>query len=140
MKDELITFDTAKLAKEKGFNWDVSNAFVIRGKRVEEEDSYHYNHNGTLYLNPLKDNTVTEIISRPTQSLLQRWLREEHDIHIVITTGEFFKNETETAFWGLEVSIIGAANASFIERDDFEGTYEQALEKGLYQALLLIKT
>jgi hypothetical protein len=45
------------------------------------------------------------------QSLLKKWFREKHNIHIEITTGSFSKKE-RTAFLGLEVFIIGASNAT----------------------------
>jgi hypothetical protein len=54
MEEQLISFETAKLAKEKGFDF----IYII-------------------------DNELTNH-SLITQSLLQKWLREKYDIHIEI--------------------------------------------------------
>lgn len=71
MKEELVSFQVAKLAKEKGFkNGSIStyhddgalNIHYSNGKRV----------NG--------DSNMTNGIEAPTQTLLQRWLREVHKI------------------------------------------------------------
>ena len=56
MTDTLVSFAAAILAKEKGFN---------------EPCSHRYNVGATSELNDLL---------APTQSLLQRWLREKHNI------------------------------------------------------------
>lgn len=134
MREQLVLLDTAKLAKRKGFNWKVCDAFVVRGKRVEEEDSYLYNHNGGLNMNPLKDNRVTKIISRPSQSLLQKWLRDVHNIHIAI--GRICFDIQEGLFWEIQVGKIVADSDDFVEKVDCN--YEEALEKGLYEALKLL--
>ena len=74
MKEELITFDTAKLAKEKGFN------------DTETYVSYHYCISSKEAVLD-GDRLFKEIyIPAPTQSLLQKWLRE-YDIHLSITIG-----------------------------------------------------
>ena len=66
MKEQLISFSTAKLAKEKGFdNYDVANYY-------REGINYALNNSGT--------STIKEVgnYPAPTQSLLQKWLREKH--------------------------------------------------------------
>ena len=70
MKESIISFETAKLAKEKGFPHRDS----ITHKA--------YNVNGELG-NIFKFDKPYTILA-PTQVLLQKWLREIHKIHIVI--------------------------------------------------------
>lgn len=131
MTDKLISFETAKLAKEKKFDWEVSNAFVIKHKKVSEEDSYYYNHNGSLNLNPLKDNLISEIISRPTQSLLQKWLREKPSMYVYV-----IPINTKRPSGNYEINVYKNNERYFF--DYGFNTYEEALEKGLQEALKLI--
>ena len=51
MKEELITYETAKLAKKKGFDWDVLHSY--RDGKLDFEDYYqgtidemYFNANG----------------------------------------------------------------------------------------------
>ncbi len=74
MKDEIISYETALLAKEKGFNEPVFNYFSENKDIciIENPEGAKCN------INP------TGIVSIPTQSLLQRWLREVHNIFITV--------------------------------------------------------
>lgn len=93
MEDELVLQETAKLAKEKGF------------------DEYY-------------------ISERPTQSLLQRWLREVHKIHLTVI---------HRAYSGLDkidkYDYLLEGTAVVYRHFD---TYEQALEDGLKDTLTLV--
>ena len=120
MKEQLITFETAKLAKEKGFDvvsdelW-VNNYTGLpwRKWKIDKNQGYHMSS-----------------YSAPTQSLLQKWLREEKEIGIVVQSdwcnGEFNGYEFHTE-----------DEEGLTQGDTFE-TYEQALEAGLIEALKLI--
>lgn len=103
--DTIISFETAKLAKEKGFKYKWGVDF----------DGY----DDSLY------------IDCPTQSLLQKWLREEHNIHI-----DMYRNAI-----GFQCNLDKAGCGTHIRKvtDCEEYTYEQALEQGLQEALKLIK-
>jgi len=68
MKDQLIKFETAKLAKEKGFLCDLADC----------QWSY-LNENGMSMQYDEKS-----CVLRPTQSLLQRFIREQRGVHIEI--------------------------------------------------------
>lgn len=116
MKEQLITFETAKLAKYKGFEELVSNGFYYDGVETWYKDQY-------------KD----ILILRPSQSLLQKWLREKHDIHIVVYV---FKPENKNRYCCDIVSDVFEEN---LEDDQSFDTYEESLEQALYQALELIK-
>jgi len=119
MKDKLILFDTAKLAKEKGFDWKVLKAY----------DGVPICSHSESIFKPLNYNSTTSgnYHSAPTQSLLQKWLREEHNIHIGIDYGELCKK------YMLYIHFVNNEIES-----DFEciyKTYEEALELGLQEAL-----
>lgn len=152
MKDELISFETAKLAKEKGFDIETKTAY-IGGVFFESEEtpngydgydpsfSDNWNKNwsfnkegGASTRNPDNINYF-DGYSAPTQSLLQRWLREKHKIYVdaplAIYTSQ--KHSWYVAFRrGAEVVISGCEEYIY-------NTYEEALEVGLQEALNLIK-
>ena len=120
--------------KEKGFDWDVLHSY--RDGKLDYEDYFR----GTideLYFNANGRNITKfkEIISAPTQSLLQRWLREVHNTIVEITW--------QMCSTGYEYAVIDMNNPpeynDDIERITSFKTYEEALEEGLLEALKLIK-
>ena len=114
MKEQLISFETAKLAKEKGFVYMKANCYG---------DNMCYQLPEGELINALKGNSVGGYILAPTQSLLQKWLREIHNIFISTDVNYCYK--------------IYHNDELFEESTDYH-SYEEALEAGLYQALLLI--
>jgi len=114
MKEQLITFETAKLAKEKGFD----------SKYTEDYDTL-----GFVQQRGILESHNLERVSAPTQSLLQKWLREVHNIHITITS---ISQES----WQYHITKPGQRLGDNYEEDFY--TYEEALESGLHQALKLI--
>ena len=83
MKDELITFETAKLAKEKGFD-ELCYAFYGETGII---DNFYYDSvcsfDELLINNVILDRSIEheKAYLAPTQSLLQRWLRVVHNMH-----------------------------------------------------------
>lgn len=61
---------------------------------------------------------------------IQKWIREVHNIHITI-----FSQSQES--WMYRITKKGQKLEDGLYGEDFY-TYEEALEEGLYQALLLI--
>lgn len=123
MEEQYISLETAKLAKEKGFDWDVikhwkGNKFIYNGK------PYNFN-------NPKEQELWNiELNSAPTQSLLQKWLREVHNIYIYCIPKGFEKYNKKVIRWGNNISI---------RNNKYSSTYEKALEVGLKEALKQIK-
>ena len=120
--DEICTYEVCKLAKEKGFN-EYVEAFY-----AENCDTAHSQ-------GPEKWNEYKDRYAAPTQSLLQRWLREEKGIVIEVvcmpTTRTNSKYEYKRhLFWG--------SNGRYFESeygDEIFDTYELALEDALKYAL-----
>ena len=129
MEETLITFETAKLAKEKGFDIQVLD-FWAKGKKPYISQGLEYmsecytksNWNNGQGSYPTKAEEVC--CSAPTQSLLQKWLREVHNINVYCVPTEI----DETKWYNNIASSYKV----------YTGTYEEALEEGLYQALLLV--
>lgn len=146
MKEEVISFKTAKLAKEKGFDWETHSYFSKPKYSKEYEhlvgfdddywgNNYYYdwNTNGEPFKPFSKD-----CYSIPTQSLLQKWLREEHKIYVTVDVSVYEEPERFAA----EISGYGERGVFMpvmIDGFTIYNNYEQALEEGLYQALKLIK-
>ncbi len=121
MTDQLITLETAKLAQEKGF--DVFSKFGQDISLFTKDGEHTYYANYGFMYSGLSDG----YIPAPTQSLLQKWLRETHGIHIQITK---FGN-----MWDYNIE-------SDEQCDDTHSclfnSYEKALESALQSALNLI--
>lgn len=114
MRDELISFETAVLAKEKGYSLPITK---YSEKYYNKEGKFQeVSYKSTVNL----DNGELEC---PSQSLLQKWLREVHKIHIHI-------NCYGDNVWSFHIPNIGG--------DSPFHTYEEALEIGLQEALKLI--
>lgn len=130
MKEQLISFDTAKLAKEKGFNIRC-NDFINIYNAEDELMGFIGDNFDEKY--SVAEDFIDYFI--PGQSLLQKWLREVHNIILVIAP----IHETEDIkslikYW---YYIIDVEDDS--EEEDFYGSWEQALEFGLQESLKLIK-
>lgn len=136
MKEQLIDFETAKLAKEKGFKHN-SICYDGSGEIMENINSYTNN-----YMQRFR-------YEAPTQSLLQKWLREEHGIWVTVIP-EFKENHPYYTLEGKQIGrdkynqfqdwhTIKIQNAEHnLEMWHTNYNFEEALEKGLLQALKLI--
>ena len=144
MKEELISFETAKLAKEKGFDWgcrhlsrDEFDGEIPDIDELRDFVKFKFASNKTIGRNEY---------TRPTQSFLQKWLRKVHGRHIVliptITSHWTFKDVRviseidNDAIKGVK-SISDLPPYKNVSGQDFS-TYEEALEKALQEALKLI--
>ena len=112
MKEQLISFETAVLAKEKGLE--------------AEDDATQYSTTGKL------EYQLCDLIDyyAPTQGLLQKWLREKHNLMIIVGHNYEF---------GFTWKIRTMGSAEIRIEGGFSKIYEEALEKGLQEALKLIK-
>jgi len=135
MEEELVTFEIAKLAKEKGFNLKTEK-FYIKNGEIHNYESYDYYKNKRIdfkdYFDDWNKNNrgdePDKRFSAPTQCLLQKWLREKHNTHIDI----WYNVLTEK----YRIEFISGSEP--LEDRELK-TYEEALEEGLYKALKLIK-
>lgn len=134
MKEQLITFETAKLVKEKGFTL----------KHIQIGFDYYKPDGEKLRLDEFNKEFIKYCTPYYTQSLLQKWLREVHQIYVQIEVDR----TTYPKFWFEVIHFTGNPlnlserewgweskyTAEFLYR-----TYEEALEEGLQEGLKLIK-
>ena len=132
MEDTRITFETAKLAKEKGFPQEPNRLKIP-----------YYNYKGEFkgdvkdwlrkYLRK-EDTSDVESVSAPTQSLLAKWLREVHNLHISINVG--LPHKAPIMYYSNVIKFGKHHKSKF--KSEFYKTYEEAYEIGLQEALKLI--
>ena len=126
MKENSVGFFVAKLAKEKGFPQEPN-------RRKVPYYNYKGEFNGDVtdflrkYLRE-EDTSDVESVSAPTQSLLAKWLREKHNIHLIA-----YKNINIDGYDWCYITTDGITNINSYK------TYEEAYEIGLQEALKLIK-
>jgi histidinol-phosphate/aromatic aminotransferase/cobyric acid decarboxylase-like protein len=119
MREKLITFETAILAKEKGFNW-LCNGFYGTNEFLE------------IWATPINNKKLHSMgSSAPVQSILQKWLREEHKINICIPS---YSDGT----FSFDIYWDKFKDYELTDDYDFFDTYEQALEVAIYESLKLI--
>ena len=138
MNDQLISFETAKLAKEKGFNIPTRGFIAPKYHDTLEfiDDTCLYVYDGYSPINEHHQILEVAWYLAPTQSLLQRWLREVHNINV---ESNYLPNIQK--YGCLYIPMTGKAKRSDIKfvHKFYYDTYEEALEIGLYQALLFVK-
>ena len=125
--DQLVSFEVAKLAKQKGFDGFTRHGFKEDGTELsysgglthgwgEPQGYYYYNMEEGRY-------------ARPTQTELQRWFRENYRLNVSTRYYEgkwkhyiqLMYEDRIKGYWGHEMD-----------------SYEAALESGLLEALKLI--
>ena len=112
--EELVTYEVAKLAKEKGFP-------------IKEIRSWHYEFDGY----PTKEIIDEYQYPNISQSLLQRWLREEKKIEAYVRN---FEKSTDFPHHYCNFITDGNGKTSKVGNKMFD-TYEQALEDALKYSL-----
>jgi hypothetical protein len=145
MKDRIVSFKTAKLAKEKGFNESCDNWWV---ETLEHEldiprsgiELFPAMEPRILGHKPLEDYHIIHGPA-PSQSLLKKWLREKHNIEVEpYRTGTYEEGNPDAKLYGCEgENWNGETEEEFDLFNVYDNEYEDVLEKGLYLALKSIK-
>jgi hypothetical protein len=126
MQEELISLETAKLAKDKGYNIPSDPRFYYK----DFYTGWTSSNKGAV----LCDNKEEGSICRPSQSLLQKWLREVHSIDVFVTKlgtsneKKYFFRINKENHW---LSTDNSNSTTYLK-------FEEALEIGLQEGLKLI--
>ena len=121
IKESYVSFDTARMLKEAGFNVPCFNQYTDRGTvwHCDCPENFNISQCAT---------------SCPTQALAARWLREAHGIMIV----SFFDDYMSKWYYVIDgvkkQSVIKCVQSA----SDYDN-YEEAIEAGLKHSLELIK-
>jgi len=148
MNEDFVTYKTAKLANEKGIKIDINSFYAIddslfdEGSRFEvsecvchTEDDYCTCNSGEEYEYSKK------CIYAPTQSLLQKYLRNEKGFDIIISTHSMYKNVRAYSIYYAKFMDNEYCPMLAFDRmsDEYRfDTYEEALEVGLQKILKMI--
>jgi len=122
MEEQLISFKTAKLAKNKGFRQHQGHLKMYR-----DEDGYLFDNIGPAY------DIEGHCSYAPTQSLLQKWLREKHEMLIRPDHSYFPSFKDREWYCSVKFKYDKWKRAC-----KGRNSYEEALEHGLQKALKLI--
>lgn len=153
MEERLISFETAKLAKEKGLSigsfehyveyyfdyvYDDDPTHPESHKSGDIRHSHFYNKNNDGRTDSSQEQFGT--YETPTQSLCQKWLREKHNINVFPTLTTMipdYKGEDILYTYSICIEDDGTPCWMYDIEIVFD-TYEDALEAGLVEALKLI--
>lgn len=124
IKEAYVSFEVAKLLKEKGFNEYCLKNYWSSDKELHDwkwELSYNRNSDG---------NNNTKDCSAPTQAMAMKWLREVHNICIDIVSIWNLKR------WEYQVFIITPSTAAhpYVDNTLYMG-YEEAIDAALKYVL-----
>lgn len=116
MEEEIISLQTAKLAKEKGYI-GITGIDYLGMPCWYNIKTTELTHNFLSY---------EETIQSPSQSIIQKWLREKHNIIIQIVM-----RDTTPTFRG-KIWFYPEKNKNYSNlQSNVYDTYEQALEESL---------
>ena len=116
-----VSFDTAKLLKEAGFDVPCCNQYTERGTIWHCDCPENFN----------KSQCAT---SCPTQALAARWLREVYNVAIY----SLYDDDMEQWFYFVDAFAKNPVINGFQSGSEYDD-YESAFEDGLREAIKLIK-
>ena len=123
IEEQFVSFNTAKMLKEVGFNVSCR---------------YSYDNVGGFRWLKIRELTPKEWIPCPTQALAARWLREKHRISLNVA---FVQPSIDGDMWRY---FVGKMDDMIWESEYKTSrkyvTYEQAMEAGLREAIKLINS
>lgn len=123
MKDAYVKLETAQVLKEKGFDWEVRSLYGKEGDMGFSSWSNNYNAHDDL-------------VSAPTQQMVCRWLREEHNILVTVQPCEVGAGVDDYTYVIYEIQPEDY-HFKFIEQGrmqpiaytmDYEGTLEEGIK------------
>jgi len=139
MEAQLISFGTAALAQKKGFDWECVHKYSNQPKGekpdkwtiISKPTRYGVNWNNQQYYG-FNDALGFNSVSAPTQTLLQKWLRDIHGIY-VHERPVYMKDSIH-----FEIFIL--YNDNHVKNLGYAERHEIGIEDGLQEALKLIET
>lgn len=117
--EDYVSFEVAKLLKDKGFNEPCIATYNLTTKNFEIEEVYQdWTTRWAAYM------------SAPTLQIAMKWLREVHNIAINIGWGEIFEDKFQ--WWCI---ILNQKDGSILRESEYHATYEEACEAAIKYCL-----
>lgn len=117
MKEDFISFETAKLLKEKGFNWEVHRSYLVNDNCFAPAD-----------VNDIPNRK--DAIRIPTLQMAMKYLREVHKLEIY----PYHQNSEKGDKWWFEI-VKFPSPVSDYESNAIYATYEEACEDAIKYCL-----
>lgn len=115
--EDYVSFDVAKLLKEKGYCWPCDSFYTLEGYIKFRTIADNFNRL-TAY-------------SRPTLYEAQKWLREKYNIHLDTKMLRFYKPTQKADY----ICDILSLNTRQFKETQIYNSYEEALNAGVLEAL-----
>ena len=121
IEEQFVSFDTAKMLKEAGFDVPCFNQYTDRGTvwHCDCPENFNISQCAT---------------SCPTQALAERWLREVYNVAIY----SLYDDDMEQWFYVVDAFTKNPVINGFQSGSEYDD-YESAFEAGLREAIKLIK-
>lgn len=140
MKETLVSYKLAQLAKELGFNWECNH--VYRNNLVERLQYYEGDANGVIKNSMLKYNSTGvedyQCVA-PTQELLHKWLRDTKGIIITIQLDTMYCQYCWVSYIIKEAKEPEIYDDAETNYDVDIYSYEEVIEDALKSVLQTIK-
>ena len=124
IEESYVSFDTAKMLKEAGFDVPTSTHYSNSGEVWQSSAPEDYN-----------DDKSCKACSRPTQALAARWLREAYHYAVCV----WFSKDHEKWFYAHGNMDNIVFDTDYCISEYIYDSYEEGLEAGLQEAVKLIK-
>lgn len=132
MREQLITYETAQLAKIKNFDINTTGDCWVK---TLDGDIIH----NSARKNCIEHDRCEQYLMQPSQTLLQKWLREKHNTIITVfpfTITNFITDDIDDDEFIF--SYVIHQNSFFMKDNTDFKTYETALEHALQEALNIL--
>ena len=123
--EETCTYEVCKLAKEKGFPQDVFGTCEMKSACYLDDGRFY--KDGCIY-------PIENAYTAPTQSLLQRWMREEKKIYVCPCIISDYEDDytPHIVYWSFIIVNTESGDSIYREYERVDekrfDTYELALE------------
>lgn len=125
--EDYVSFETAKLLKEKGFDENCSHSYVKDKLAVSQ------GFNNSYYTTMYSDDCYRPI-SAPTLQMVMKWLREVHKIAIIL-----HYDREKFGWWSsvlpMDLDCDDELDQMALSFDCFEKDYEEACEAAIKYCL-----
>lgn len=133
IEESYVSFDTAKLLKEVGFDVPCRGVYVTDRTGYYEFREYDNKQTTDDLCWNTEDGFQYEYLA-PTQALAEKWLREVYNVAIY----SLYDDDMEQWFYVVDAFTKNPVIDVFQSGSEYD-SYEEALEAGLQEAIKLIK-
>ena len=135
LSEDYVSYEVAKLLKEKGFDVPCLAHWYIGSEAHERFSDYPFNWNEVK--------SDLDWLSRPTHQMAMKWLREVHLLHIYAEYKAFFQEKPKKLYyhWMPFIKPLPKCkyqtpqNKVYFELDEYCNSYEEAVEAALKYCL-----